>query len=205
MIIDIYSGFGDSDPQRLTVANGKLYFTANQYYGRELWMSDGTESGTVMVKEIYPGGNSNPDYLTQCNSKLFFNANDGIHGAELWVSDGTESGTMLVKDINPGSTPSNPSYLTEYGGKLYENFVQPMIPREWFEEEKRKIAARAEKLAGRKVKPQYEPRRVGTDYLLSGLVVCGATVNGISFESCGNARTLPSGIWRNRVTRTAAE
>jgi hypothetical protein len=62
----------------------------------------------------------------------------------------------------------------EYGGKLYENFVQPMIPREWFEEEKRKIAARAEKLAGRKVKPQYEPRRIGTDYLLSGLVVCGA-------------------------------
>ncbi len=62
----------------------------------------------------------------------------------------------------------------EYGGKIYKDFVPAMIPREWYDEEQKRRAAHAEKLAGRKVKREYEPRRIGNDYLLSGLVVCGA-------------------------------
>jgi len=61
----------------------------------------------------------------------------------------------------------------EFGAKLYENFVPTMIPREWFEAEQVKRAAHAEKLAGEKVDPRYEPRRIGNDHLLSGLVFCG--------------------------------
>ncbi len=62
----------------------------------------------------------------------------------------------------------------EFGGRVYENFVPAMIPREWFDQEQEKRAAHADKLAGEKVEPQYEPRRIGSDYLLSGLVFCGA-------------------------------
>jgi hypothetical protein len=39
--------------------------------GEELWKSDGTEAGTVMVKDINPGASSVPDQLTDVNGTLF--------------------------------------------------------------------------------------------------------------------------------------
>ncbi len=61
----------------------------------------------------------------------------------------------------------------EFGGKVYENFVPAMIPKEWFEQEQAHIAERAKKYNGQPVKPQFEPARVGAGYMLSGLVFCG--------------------------------
>src|SRR5262249_54185657 len=84
----------------------------------ELWKSDGTAAGTVMVKDIIPGGaGSNPGgaygyIFTNVNGTLYFSADDGAHGQELWKSDGTAAGTVLVADINPGSGFSNPGDLT---------------------------------------------------------------------------------------------
>ncbi|MBN1564270.1 MAG: zinc ribbon domain-containing protein [Anaerolineae bacterium] len=60
-----------------------------------------------------------------------------------------------------------------FGGRIYENFVPAMIPREWYEKEQIARAERSEKYNGRETKPEYEPRRMGNDYLLSGLVFCG--------------------------------
>jgi ELWxxDGT repeat protein len=108
-------------PQYLTNVNGTLFFTANDgMLGRELWKSNGTESGTVQVKDIYSGGNgSSPRYLANINGTLFFTAYDGTTGWELRRSDGTAAGTTLIKDINPGSTSSWASYLTNVNGTLF--------------------------------------------------------------------------------------
>ena len=65
IVKDIYSGSSTSIyPYWLTAVGNTLYFGANDgTYGDELWMSDGTASGTVMVKDIYSGsGSSSPDY-----------------------------------------------------------------------------------------------------------------------------------------------
>ncbi|MFN9373734.1 MAG: beta strand repeat-containing protein, partial [Planctomycetaceae bacterium] len=101
--------------------NGTLYFMANDgTNGYELWKSDGTSSGTVLVKDIRGGGgNSYPRYLRNQNGTLYFQANDGTNGHELWKSDGTSTGTVLVKDIRVGGGNSNPFDLTEMNGTLY--------------------------------------------------------------------------------------
>lgn len=77
----------------------------------------------------------------------------------------------------------------EYGGKLYENFVPALIPRLWWEDEQRRRAERAAKRQRRAMDPLYEPRRVGSRHLLSGLVYCGA-VDGE--EHPMNADTVPA-------------
>src|SRR6185295_3573578 len=87
-------------------------------HGQELWRSDGTAAGTVMLKDIKPGSaSSNAGNLINVNGTLFFTADDGVHGNELWKSDGTVSGTTLVKDIN-----SVPLFWTDgtYGSELLE-------------------------------------------------------------------------------------
>lgn len=76
-----------------------------------LWVTDGTEEGTNLVKAvdcIYPGqeeGNNRWGAIMRVGRKVFFKGNeadkDGVtHGVELWVTDGTEAGTFLLKDIN---------------------------------------------------------------------------------------------------------
>src|SRR5258707_14857355 len=81
-----------------TNVNGVLFFDATDgTTGEALWKSDGTDAGTVLVKDIYPGGASGLKEFVNVNGTLFFQANDGTHGYELWKSDGTEAGTVMVK------------------------------------------------------------------------------------------------------------
>lgn len=84
--------------------------------------------------------------------------------------------TRLFTNINGYDTFfSNPIYMgnVEFGGKVYEGFVPALIPKEWFEQEQNNRAERAKKRAGKKMDRNFEPRRVSSEYLLSGLVVCG--------------------------------
>ena len=83
--------------------NGTLFFTAdNGVNGRELWKSNGTATGTVMVKDIWAGSlDSRIDELTAVNGTLLFVANDGVTGPNLWKSDAT--GTQRVGGFAPNS------------------------------------------------------------------------------------------------------
>src|ERR1700676_2148431 len=78
-----------SSPANITVVGRIAYFTANDtVHGVELWQTDGTAAGTVLVKDIIPGPSSS--YLrdlTNVNGTLFFQANDNVHGRELWRSN----------------------------------------------------------------------------------------------------------------------
>jgi ELWxxDGT repeat protein len=107
------------NPGSLTVFGGSLYFVANDGpggHGTELWKSDGTAAGTMMVKDIFPGANpasipfsADPRFLTLFNGKLYFTAFDDVGHNGLWASDGTANGTMFVKEVVSAIalTPSN--------------------------------------------------------------------------------------------------
>jgi ELWxxDGT repeat protein len=132
LLKDIYPGNGSSYPleklNELVDVNGVLYFVATHAsYGPELWKSDGTAAGTVLVRDIRPGiagsfytGNWVPE-MVDLNGTLYFVADDGTYGIELWKSDGTETGTLLVKDISPGADEwgPRPAHLTDVNGVLF--------------------------------------------------------------------------------------
>jgi ELWxxDGT repeat protein len=80
LVKDISSKTGPSYPQYMVEVNGMLFFTAyDNIHGVELWMSDGTEDGTLMVKDIYSGASSSfPRSLTNVYGTLYFGADDGF-------------------------------------------------------------------------------------------------------------------------------
>lgn len=125
---DIRSGANSSSPGNgggLVNMGGRLVFDANDgLTGRELWSSDGTAAGTVLLKDINGGGSSSPGSnsgFVIAGGTLFFNADDGSFGDELWKSDGTEAGTVMVKDIEAGAGDSSPSEMVNVNGTLAMN------------------------------------------------------------------------------------
>jgi trimeric autotransporter adhesin len=115
IVKDLVPGQNSSFPTKFIVSGGFLYFVTD--YNRQLWKSDGTGSGTILVKEFTTGFiESN---LIEVNGKVFFSCFENSTGTELWVSDGTSLGTKLVKDIFVGLNGSYPTNLVSYNGKLY--------------------------------------------------------------------------------------
>src|SRR5690606_24298129 len=113
-------GANPSDKAFFGIYNNLLFFAADDgSTGTELWVSDGTEAGTVLLKDLNPSGSSDPKEFTQYNGKLYFSADDGTNGPELWETDGTEAGTKMTANIIPvigiGSHPKN---FIAYNGKL---------------------------------------------------------------------------------------
>lgn len=112
--------------------SGHTYFAASTNgEGMELWITDGTQAGTRLVRDINPGatGSFRNAFLRKPDGELiypgvtigeqvFFYPNDGVHGDEPWVSDGTAEGTQLLRDIWPqdGAAPWS---LRSAGDRIY--------------------------------------------------------------------------------------
>ncbi|MHC4078993.1 MAG: ELWxxDGT repeat protein, partial [Planctomycetota bacterium] len=111
----------DSLPRQLVRVGTIVYFVATtRTHGTEIWKTDGTETGTVLVKDILPGSISAfPENLTAVGNTLYFSAFGPSAGRELWKTDGTAAGTVLVKDIKPGCDSSSPRNLAAAGNTLY--------------------------------------------------------------------------------------
>ncbi len=108
------------------VGNTLFFSFYDSVIGDELWKSDGTEAGTVLVKDIAPGVGvgASLSYMTNYNNQyLMFSANDNVNGGELWKSDGTAAGTQMIKDLNPGGQGADPLNLYQKGFAIFNNKV----------------------------------------------------------------------------------
>jgi len=122
LVADIIPDSGGSDPDGITVFEGKLYFAAySENFGREFFEYDpaNPDVAPVLVADINPGAEgSDPGGLTVHGGKLFFIASDGVLGRELYTYDSI-AGASLVADIRPGERGSNPSRFTEFDNRLF--------------------------------------------------------------------------------------
>lgn len=102
MVRDINPGEPDSYPQSFAEVGGKLAFFANDgAFGYELWVSDGTASGTQRLSDIAPGdGDARYSEMTAVQGGIFFVVASFQGVTQLWRSDGTRAGTHLVKTFN---------------------------------------------------------------------------------------------------------
>ena len=105
--------------------------------GEELWITDGTDSGTTMIANLVPEDESwqyqgttyccadfqgsSPKSIVKKGNQIWFTGVTDDYGRELYryVLGGVSGGLYLVKDINPGAEGSNPDYVTSAKGGIY--------------------------------------------------------------------------------------
>ncbi len=102
-----------------TVKNGKNIFTGSA----ELWVTDGTESGTMVLKKFGTGSYSMFPSFVLFKNFLYFDGFDlAGSGIELWRTDATAANTKLFKDIDPEAGASSAPILLNsvvLNNKLY--------------------------------------------------------------------------------------
>ena len=124
-LMEIRSGADGSSPHDFFQLNDAVLFSAHDgAHGDELWITDGTASGTELFKDIYGGSiSSNPSSFTALGNQAIFVANSAEYGNELWITDGTSAGTHVLKDLTPRQNNevrhSNPTFLSAAGGFVY--------------------------------------------------------------------------------------
>lgn len=88
----------------ITFGSVVLFGATDNVIGSELYKSDGTPGGTVLVKDIRPGSQgAQPNPIANLGNKVILLATTSAEGRELWVTDGTAGGTTFLSDTNPGS------------------------------------------------------------------------------------------------------
>ncbi len=99
--------------------DGSLLFSVfHADLGAELWKTDGTVAGTVLLTGTSPGPLVDiPAEPIVVGDKVFFRVTGTNIGQELGVTDGTEAGTFVVKDISPGILSSTPTFFAALGDK----------------------------------------------------------------------------------------
>jgi len=158
--------------QTFAVLNNKMYFQATDgIHGYELWATDGTADGTMMVKNINAtdeenswsnGTDSSIGELTVFNNKIYFSADDGVHGVELWFSDGTENGTMMLKDIRLGNefTDSYPKSFLVFNEQLF--FITGISDKLWVSD--------GTEVGTQEMFNSAQPSGINADFLMDGVL-----------------------------------
>ena len=111
--IEIHDGNLGSVTELAANSDIVVFIATDSIHGTELWVTDGTQTGTRLVRDINEGESSSRIRELQVldADKFVFTADDGTSSGP-WVTDGTESGTMRLD-------PSFVSNIAVFDEKVY--------------------------------------------------------------------------------------
>lgn len=115
--------YGSQYIENFTIINKKVFFSFRKYYDNvpasdELWICDGTEEGTQMLKSFAWNRHSGDSEISRFfgfQNKLFFRAGESEEKA-IWTSDGTSQGTVKFHEASivvGNSYPKVPVLVTD--------------------------------------------------------------------------------------------
>lgn len=83
----------------------------------ELWVTDGSQRGTVRLTSLGVSADPHGPHLDigVTGKSALLRLREQTHGSELWTSNGTASGTRFVVDLCPGPCSSNPYPIASLG------------------------------------------------------------------------------------------
>lgn len=121
LVKDINLGFPSSMPsyaKNRIAFGGKLIFAAdNGADGMELWESDGTSTGTVLLSDIRSGAlDGSPNGFHEFNSQLYFSAAGVQNKFNIFSTDGTIISNYPA--IRHGTGSASPRLFTTFGNLL---------------------------------------------------------------------------------------
>lgn len=122
----------------ISVYDNIAYFFIKKNSKLSLWKTDGTNTGTSLIKEF-----ANPNFATsdfvitsfsKFNTKLFFNIYHMFGSpsrSELWVSDQTPSGTEIIQTLNNNSTFTAGNYIQNANSLYFTNYNSNSEKKIW--------------------------------------------------------------------------
>lgn len=123
---DLAPGNVSSNPEQFMVVNGTMYFITVTTYKRALWKTDGTEAGTVLVKDDIITTQVGDRFMLRghMGGFLYYTVNSNVQAdvtTELWKTDG---GTPVLVDsltskMLSGVANGEPRNYTFVNDKLY--------------------------------------------------------------------------------------
>jgi len=120
LVKDIRVGSNGSLIGDSMVMNNILYFAAEGTSGhKELWKSDGIESGTEKLKTLSTTFKNPPRVFTVDGNTLYFTGHDDASVTELWKTDGTAAGTVQLTDFNLDVPWPSFGELTAMNGEIF--------------------------------------------------------------------------------------
>lgn len=115
-------GWPEQNPRLLGAVGSRLLFVAPET-GDELWVSDGTPSGTKRLTDIAaPRPFEVTNFIKVLDGVAYFLVDDVTGGVDLWQSDGTAAGTRRVTAFGY-ATPFNDVDLSSQLARLGDRLI----------------------------------------------------------------------------------
>lgn len=126
LVKDIYlnMGFYGSSPFFIGTVNNKLYFTANDATGGQIWETDGTAANTQKITSYKAkSGYSQINNSGIISNKIYYICDDSTNGFELRMMDPLNNNTVTDYHIAAGEEPYNaPAIFYQFGNVMIYSY-----------------------------------------------------------------------------------
>ncbi len=130
-VVDLSPGPPSSQPSNFLATRDGVYFAATGPRGRELYLTDGTDAGTLLVEDICPlACNADPQPLVEAPFGTLVAAASAVEGRELYRA--SPSGLSLVADWVAGPGGSDPLSAVVVGSRVFFTATRPLDGRELY-------------------------------------------------------------------------